>query len=64
MTNRLDLCRFTLGDEVIHRGKCEDPQTGIVTGIVNRKTGLQILVTWANREETAHFEMELEPVDQ
>jgi len=65
MNDRLDLsCRFNLGDEVIHRGKCDDIVTGIVTGIVNRKGGIQILVTWSNREETAHFEMEIEPVEE
>jgi hypothetical protein len=61
--NRLSLAaKFSLGDEVMHRGKREEAQTGIVTGIVTRPTGVQILVTWPDREESAHFEMELEEV--
>ncbi len=49
--------RFQLGETVYHKLAPDDK--GIVTGICLRPGHTQYFVTWADKTETIHFEMEL-----
>ena len=56
MTN--DVVQYKFGDVVCHKTNTED--TGIVTGIVYRPNGgVQYLVTWEDKEEGTHYDIEL-----
>lgn len=50
--------KFDLGDVVYHRAPI-DRERGIVTGLLVRPTGVLYYVTWANKTECSHFEIEL-----
>jgi hypothetical protein len=48
---------FSLGQIVYHRCAPEEP--GVVTGILQRPTGYSYYVTWGDRTEAAHYDIEL-----
>ena len=53
-----DTLQFNFGDIVIH--KTDEDEMGIVTGILYRPDGgIKYLVTWQNRMEEQHYEIEL-----
>ena len=53
-----DTLIFNFGDMVTH--KANEDEIGIVTGILYRPDGgVQYLVTWTNRVEERHYDIEL-----
>ena len=53
----MDTVKFNLGDTVYMKIKTED--AGMITGILFRQNGPIYLVTWPDRNEQYHAEMEL-----
>jgi hypothetical protein len=51
-------CFYSLGDVVYHR-LVEDRFPGMVTYLLIKPIGVVYGVTWPNRQETQHYEIEL-----
>lgn len=49
---------FALGTRVYLKLNAED--AGIITGIIIRVNGVLYFVSWGDRSETTHYEMELQ----
>lgn len=58
--------KFSIQQKVKHVCQDEEDYTiGIITGIILRKTSFHYLVTWGSgKNEVAHFEYEIEPINQ
>lgn len=53
----IDVVKFHL-EETVYL-KLKPDEAGMITGILYRQTGIQYFVSWGDREETNHYEMEL-----
>lgn len=53
----MDTVKFALGEIVYLKVKTEE--AGMVTGLLFRQTGIVYMVTWPDRNEQYHHEMEL-----